>query len=192
MRIIAVAVVFVVVAGCPVHNSGLPPSLRLPAARCGTPPPAAPHVVVGRESLKEEASVEQAPRGEQSGGVLSWPVHGTVVSEFGLRGGRQHDGIEIQASEGTPVRAAADGRIGHVGEIPGLGNTVLIEHRDRMVTAYAHLKEIRGKVGKTVTKGEVIGTVGNSGRVESSSLYFEVSVRSKPKNPLSFLNRQPS
>jgi murein DD-endopeptidase MepM/ murein hydrolase activator NlpD len=123
-------------------------------------------------------------------GLLQWPVNGEITSEFGVRTGVQHNGITIQALEGTPVKAAADGRVGHVGSISGYGNVVLIEHANRLVSVYAHLKEIRVKAGDHLQTGHIIGTVGSSGRVENPSLYFEVRSRSKPRNPLFFLARK--
>jgi lipoprotein NlpD len=130
------------------------------------------------------------PRVETFTGLFAWPVKGEVVSEFGVRNGTQHEGIIIKASDGTPVRAAADGKIGHVGKMAGLGNVVLIEHPNRLVTVYAHLKEITLKQGTSVNRGQIIGSVGTSGRAAEPSLYFEVRSRSKPRNPLFFLDRR--
>lgn len=130
------------------------------------------------------------PKVEDFSGILSWPVEGKVVSEFGVREGIQHNGIGIEASEGTPVRCAAEGKVGYVGQIAGYGNVILIEHANRMVTVYAHLKDIRAKRGDQVKRGHVVGTVGTSGRVDTASLYFEVRSKSKPRNPLFFLPRR--
>lgn len=122
-------------------------------------------------------------------GSLAWPVEGKIISEYGVRGGNQYNGISILARDGTPVTAAADGRVGDVRTIPGYGKVVLIEHADRLVTVYAHLNEIKVTNGRLVKTGEIIGTVGGSGRVEGPSLYFEVRSRSKPQNPVLFLKR---
>ncbi|MDQ7785283.1 MAG: LysM peptidoglycan-binding domain-containing M23 family metallopeptidase [Desulfomonilaceae bacterium] len=129
------------------------------------------------------------PRVQDYSGLFAWPVRGKVTSEYGVRGGELHNGISIEAIEGTPVTAAGDGKIGHVGTIPGFGNVVLIEHANRIVTVYAHLKETRAKPGSPVKVGTVIGTVGSTGRVQNPSLYFEVRAKSKPRNPLFFLPR---
>ena len=120
-------------------------------------------------------------------GTLSWPVNGNVISEYGARNGVQYNGITIQAREGTPVAAAADGQVGRVKTIGEYGKVVLIEHPGRLVTVYAHLKDVRVANGQTVKRGEIIGTVGTSGRVQTPSLYFEVRSRSKPRNPIFFL-----
>jgi len=145
----------------------------------------------------EKADLRATPQTTDQGRIedypdlLQWPVEGEIISEFGVAKGVQHNGISIHAAEGTPVKAAAEGKIGHVGSIPGLGNVILIEHANRLVTVYAHLKEIRTKAGDQVHTGRVVGTVGTSGRVDKPSLYFEVRSRSKPRNPLFFLARKP-
>jgi murein DD-endopeptidase MepM/ murein hydrolase activator NlpD len=150
--------------------------------------------VPGASQVKEVRAAKEprvpAPTVETFTGLLSWPVNGKIVSEFGVRNGTQHNGIAIQSPEGTLIRAAGNGKVGHVGKIPGLGNVVLIEHPDRLVTVYAHLKEIRVKQGTAVNRGRIIGSVGSSGRAATPSLYFEVRSRSKPRNPLFFLDRR--
>lgn len=123
---------------------------------------------------------------------LSWPVKGRIISEFGVREGAQHNGVTIKAPEGTPVVSADSGRVGYVGSIPGFGNVILVEHTDhpdKLVTVYAHLKEIRTQKGKKIGRNDVLGTVGTSGRTDVPSLYFEVRSKSKPRNPLFFLDR---
>jgi len=147
------------------------------------------------EASPEEraAAVKKEPGGpapvSEFKGRLGWPVQGKVVSEFGVRDGAQYNGIKIQAPEGTPVLAAGDGRVGHVLSLPDYGNLVLIEHADRLGTVYAHLKDFSVSKGDQVTRGQPIGTVGSSGRVDEPLLYFEVRSRSKPRNPLFFLDR---
>lgn len=146
------------------------------------------------ETRKVESSpamIDEKPKVQDFSGVLAWPVDGKIISEFGVRGGTQHNGISIQAAEGTPVRAAAGGRVGHVGALPGYGNVVLMEHANRMVTVYAHLKDMKVAAGDTLDRGRVIGTVGMSGRAETPNLHFEVRSKSEPRNPLFFLERKP-
>jgi lipoprotein NlpD len=159
------------------------------------PPYSITKVFVPGASQQRPVAASQKPlteelRVQDFGGSLAWPVEGKIISEYGVRGGIQYNGIGIQAKEGTPVTAAADGRVGHVGTIPGYGKVVLMEHANRLVTVYAHLKEIRVANDQSVKRGEIIGTVGTSGRVETPSLYFEVRSRSKPRNPLFFLGRR--
>lgn len=139
----------------------------------------------------EENSLTRAtgkgPQVERFDGVLAWPVRGPIISQYGVRQGVQHNGITIAAPAGSTVRSAADGRVGHVGNIPGYGDVVLIEHANRLVTVYAHLHHIIVRTGTRVKKGEGIGAVGTSGRTDTPCLYFEVRSRSRPRNPLFFL-----
>lgn len=124
---------------------------------------------------------------------LSWPVKGEIISEFGVREGAQHNGIIVRAPDGTSVVAAEDGKVGYVGSIAGYGNVILVEHADhpdKLVTVYAHLKDTRTENGKKIRRNEVIGSVGTSGRTNQPSLYFEVRSKSRPRNPLFFLDRQ--
>jgi lipoprotein NlpD len=152
-------------------------------------------IFVPGASQQRPVSVGQKPPAEELrvqdfGGILAWPVKGKIISEYGVRGGVQYKGIGIEAKEGTPVRAAADGRIGYVGTIGEYGKVVLIEHAGQLVTVYAHLKETRVANDQSVKRGDIIGTVGTSGRVETPSLHFEVRSRSKPRNPRFFLGRR--
>jgi LysM repeat protein len=123
-------------------------------------------------------------------GTLAWPVRGRVVSEFGVRNGVQRNGIEIESVEGTPVRAAAAGRIGYAGPMKGYGRVVIIEHENRLLTVYAHLDDDSSARGAKVEKGEVIGHLRARDRGRVGSLYFEVRHRSKPRNPRYFLPKR--
>ncbi|AFM24456.1 membrane-bound metallopeptidase [Desulfomonile tiedjei DSM 6799] len=142
------------------------------------------------ESAKTEPQEKEKTEVRDFTGLLSWPVEGKIISEFGVRGGTQYNGITIQAPEGSPVRASGNGRVGHVGTITLFGNVVLIEHPNNLVTVYAHLKEIKVTAGDTVKNGQIIGTVGSSGRSEGPTLYYEVRSRKKPRNPLFFMDRK--
>lgn len=142
----------------------------------------------GKESSPSSSSEDPAAKSPH--GSLLWPVDGKIVSQFGAGKGAEENGITIEAAEGAPVRAATKGKVGHVGKLAGLGNVVLIEHADHLVTVYAHLKHVRTSKGRSVARGDVIGSVGTSGRAAKPSLYFEVRSRSKPKDPLSVLDRR--
>ncbi len=142
------------------------------------------------EPAKTEHQEKEKAEVKDFTGLLSWPVEGKIISAFGVRGGTQYNGITIQAPEGSPVRASGSGRVGHVGTITLFGNVVLIEHPNNLVTVYAHLKEIRVATGDTVKNGQIIGTVGSSGRSEGPTLYYEVRSKKKPRNPLFFMDRK--
>jgi len=121
-------------------------------------------------------------------GMFEWPVHGPLISGFGLRSGERHDGIDIKAPNGTPVKAAQKGDVVFVEtSMRGYGRVIILKHDDDYFTVYAHNDENRVKRGDTVALGEVIATVGDSGNAKGSHLHFEVRHGKKVRNPLFFL-----
>jgi murein DD-endopeptidase MepM/ murein hydrolase activator NlpD len=118
--------------------------------------------------------------------------HGTTV-EFGLRihpmwkVERQHNGLDFQCPLGTPVRAAADGKVIQVGSIENYGVVVRLQNSSSIRTFYAHLADASVAIGQTVHKGEVIGHSGNSGLSAGPHLHYEVIENGIPKNPRLFL-----
>jgi murein DD-endopeptidase MepM/ murein hydrolase activator NlpD len=124
--------------------------------------------------------------GSASSAGLIWPVSGTLTSGFGPRGGRMHTGIDIAAPAGTPVRAAAAGRVIIAGWSGGYGNLIVVDHGNGLATAYAHLSAIWAG-GGSVAQGQSIGAVGSTGNSTGNHLHFEVRVNGSPVNPLSYL-----
>lgn len=121
---------------------------------------------------------------------LRWPVRGTITSGFGKLTDRIHDGIDIAAGKGTPVRAAAKGKVIYAGNgIRGYGNLVIIKHEHGFSTVYAHNDANQVQRGDVVAAGEVIATVGKTGRATGYHLHFEVRMGKKPVNPLQYLPR---
>jgi murein DD-endopeptidase MepM/ murein hydrolase activator NlpD len=119
---------------------------------------------------------------------FQWPVEGGIVSSrFGRRNGRFHDGIDIQAPAGTPVRAAWDGEVIFTGSLRGYGQTVAIRHGRDVLTLYAHLRRSHVRAGQRVRAGTVIGTVGSSGRASGPNLHFEIRRARVAWNPESFV-----
>lgn len=117
-----------------------------------------------------------------------WPVEGTLFSKYGPRDGLAHDGIDIAAPEGTPVRAAADGRVIYAGdEVRGYGNLIIVKHEGFYSTVYAHNAENLVSKGDFVEAGQTIAKVGQTGRATGPHLHFEVRVKSKPVNPITHL-----
>ncbi|OGQ21789.1 MAG: hypothetical protein A3I05_09470 [Deltaproteobacteria bacterium RIFCSPLOWO2_02_FULL_44_10] len=123
-------------------------------------------------------------------GRFIWPVGGTVTSGFGMRNGRKHEGIDIAASSGTPIKAADAGRVAFAGKMRGYGNLVLIRHDDAFITAYAHNTKNSVKKGELVKTGEIIATVGRTGRATAPNLHFEVRQGQQARNPLFFLPKK--
>ena len=116
---------------------------------------------------------------------LIWPVSGPVVSGFGMRWGRMHEGIDIAAPTGAPIRAAASGSIIYSGWMGGYGNLVVIDHGGGLATAYAHLSSFGA--GGHVAQGQTIGYVGCTGHCFGPHLHFEVRVNGSPVDPLGYL-----
>lgn len=125
-------------------------------------------------------------------GALEWPLRGVLYGRFGRRGKEPHDGIDLAAPKGTPVRTAAPGRVVFAGEQRGYGNLVIIDHGGELVTLYAHNHDLRVKEGQQVRARQVIATVGESGRTSGPHLHFEVRKRGLPVDPLAHLGPVPS
>ena len=117
---------------------------------------------------------------------LIWPVNGPVVSGFGMRWGRMHEGIDIAVGYGTPIHAAASGTVIFSGWMGGYGNFVIIDHGGGMATAYGHQSAIAVGLGP-VSQGQVIGYVGCTGHCFGPHLHFEVRINGSPVDPLGYL-----
>ena len=115
-------------------------------------------------------------------GQLMWPTSGTLSSGFG--GARNHQGIDISAPRGTTVVAADSGTVIRSTSAGAYGNMIVICHGNGMTTLYAHLNTRAVGVGASVSKGQMIGTVGSTGRSTGPHLHFEVSVGGARVNPL--------
>ena len=119
-----------------------------------------------------------------------WPVAGTVSSGFGGRGGRNHNGIDILAPEGTPVRAAEAGVVLYAGDgMRGFGNAAVLDHGGGAETLYGHLREIHVKSGDAVAAGTVIGAVGRTGNATTSHLHFELRMGGRSVDPVDHLEK---
>jgi murein DD-endopeptidase MepM/ murein hydrolase activator NlpD len=125
--------------------------------------------------------------GSPSASGFIWPVDGVVVSGFGMRWGRMHEGIDIAASSGTPIRAAAGGTIIHAGWLGGYGNLVVVDHGNGLATAYAHASSILVAVGQQVSQGQTVSLVGSTGHSSGPHLHFEVRVNGVAVDPLLYL-----
>ncbi|MGC8602662.1 MAG: murein hydrolase activator EnvC family protein [Desulfomonilaceae bacterium] len=133
---------------------------------------------------KREPTVEKE---DPSDTKLSWPVSGKIVQKFGMGDAVHRNGITIESENGAEVKSAAAGKVGHAGEIPGLGKVVLIDHSDRLVSVYAHLNTIAVTAGENVSRNQAIGSLVRSRKTKRPTLYFEVRSHAKPTNPLKLL-----
>lgn len=127
-----------------------------------------------------------------------WPVEGRITGTFGEREdpfngeGAFHRGIDISTDFGSAVRAPADGVITFVGEENGYGRLIQMEHAQGIATRYGHLSAFAVAEGQHVTRGQVIGYVGMSGRSTGPHLHYEVWVHNTPVNPYKFLRISPT
>lgn len=126
-------------------------------------------------------------------GALQWPLRGVLYARFGRKGKEAHDGIDLAAPAGTPVKTAAPGKVLFAGDQRGYGLIVIVEHpgADGLVTLYAHNRDVRVRDGQTVREGQVIATVGDSGQTSGPHLHFEVRRDGKPVDPLEHLGPVP-
>ncbi|MFV8828431.1 peptidoglycan DD-metalloendopeptidase family protein [Alkalihalobacterium sp. APHAB7] len=107
--------------------------------------------------------------------ALIWPTEGEISDHYGTRGGR-HFGIDIAAPEGTPIVSIKDGTVSRSYYSDTYGNVIFVKHDSELETIYAHMHERYLSEGDSVEQGQVIGTVGNTGRSSGNHLHFEVHV----------------
>jgi len=123
-----------------------------------------------------------------------WPAQGIITSNYGWRSnpygwGREfHDGIDIAAPIGTPIQATADGVVRFVGWKSGYGRTVVVRHGFGFETMYAHNSRIFVNAGDEVSRGDVIASMGSTGRSTGSHVHYEVRRYGCNLNPREFLN----
>lgn len=143
------------------------------AARAGA-------VVAGQQNAKIETNHS----------LFQWPVPGSVISEFGMRSGRRHDGVDITGKIGDPIHAAGSGQAVFVGTMRGYGNLILLRHDDDYFTAYAHNSKNLIKKDQNVKAGQLIAKLGQTGRATGPHLHFEVRKGQYARNPLFFLPKR--
>jgi murein DD-endopeptidase MepM/ murein hydrolase activator NlpD len=129
-----------------------------------------------------QAATDSSP----SASGFIWPVGGPVVSPFGWRWGRMHEGVDIAAGYGSPIAAAASGTVIYAGWMGGYGNLIIIDHGGGIATAYAHQSSF-AVGGGPVSQGQTIGYVGCTGHCFGPHLHFEVRVNGSAVDPLGYL-----
>lgn len=138
---------------------------------------------------------------EVAAGTWTKPTSGRLTSPFGWRNigyGREfHYGVDIANSSGTPIVAAADGVVSYASALSTYGNVIMVTHSiDGQIwtTVYAHLSGFSVSVGQTVSKGQVIGSMGTTGRSTGPHLHFEMhtgtwaGARNNAVNPLRYIS----
>jgi len=122
-----------------------------------------------------------------------WPVRGRLASHFGGRldpftGGTEvHLGLDITGLYGTPVHSPADGIVIFAARKSDYGNLLIIDHGNGITTRLGHLARFQVKVGHAVTKGQIVGHIGMTGRTTGPHLHYEVRMHDRPVNPRKYL-----
>lgn len=124
-----------------------------------------------------------------------WPVAGTMTSAYGfrMRGWHPefHEGVDVAAAEGTPVKAMKAGTVVKAGAITGYGQAIIIQHGTSVRTLYGHLSKINVKEGARVDGGAVIGNVGHTGNATGPHLHFEIWRSDRAEDPVNLLGGFP-
>jgi murein DD-endopeptidase MepM/ murein hydrolase activator NlpD len=148
---------------------------------------------IGRERVRMDQALAHWAEGDVNATFIL-PVMGPLSSPFGLRRyfneqpRQPHSGIDIAAQAGDPIRAPADGRVIDSGDFFFNGNTVFLDHGQGLVTMYCHMSRIDVKPGQHVAQGEVIGAVGQTGRVTGPHLHWGVSLNNTRVDPALFFD----
>jgi len=125
-----------------------------------------------------------------------WPTHGGLTGFFGGRSDpfsgepEYHTGIDIAAAKGQPVYATADGVVQSATYTGDYGNLVVVKHGFGLTTRYGHLSAYHVKAGDPVTRGDVVGYIGSTGRSTGAHLHYEILVNGQLMNPLQLLTSQ--
>jgi murein DD-endopeptidase MepM/ murein hydrolase activator NlpD len=181
----------------PNAERGAPPGPLLPPAGVrpseGSPLERPRSQFDGLGELRPNALARMRARAQArlSGNVFAWPLEGSVSSGFGSRNGNPHEGIDILADPGTPIRAAEAGRATFSGTLGAYGNVVILRHDGRFVTVYAHTLRNLVERGARVRRGQVIAEVGASGNASGPHLHFEIRRDERSRNPLLYLPAEP-
>jgi murein DD-endopeptidase MepM/ murein hydrolase activator NlpD len=154
---------------------------RIPAATRPAPTPTPP--------TQPTQPTQPTPSTPNPSGRLPWPVAGGIVtSEFGMRSGRMHQGLDIAAPSGTPIHSVANGTVTYVGAMSGYGNIVIVDNGGGLRTYYAHMSRFGAfAVGQAVTPIDTIGYVGCTGHCTGPHVHFETRIADVPRDPRSFL-----
>lgn len=117
------------------------------------------------------------------------PTSGIITSRFGNRSRDNHKGLDIGASKGTPIYAAASGTVtvSQYGYSGGYGNYIMLSHGNAVQTLYGHCSQLCVSQGEYVSQGQLIATVGSTGRSTGNHLHFEIRVNGVAQNPQNYV-----
>ena len=144
--------------------------------------------------LEEDLRAYEGILRERGYTPTAWPVDGTLEGGFGGRrnpfggsGYEFHSGQDIEAAWGAPVVAGASGRVSFVGWQNGYGQLVIVDHGGGLTTRYGHLSHIDVELNQTVSRAQLLGKVGSTGRSTGPHLHYEVRINDEAVNPLPYL-----
>lgn len=144
--------------------------------------------------LEEDLRAYEGILRERGYTPTAWPVDGTLEGGFGGRrnpfggsGYEFHSGQDIEAPWGAPVVAGASGRVSFVGWQNGYGQLVVVDHGGGLTTRYGHLSHIDVELNQTVSRAQLLGKVGSTGRSTGPHLHYEVRINDEAVNPLPYL-----
>jgi murein DD-endopeptidase MepM/ murein hydrolase activator NlpD len=144
--------------------------------------------------LEEDLKEYEAVLRERGYTPTIWPVNGKLEGGFGGRrnpfgglGWEFHSGQDIEADWGVPVVSGASGRVTFVGWQNGYGQLVVVDHGGGLTTRYGHLSHIDVDVDQMVSRGQLLGKVGSTGRSTGPHLHYEVRINDQAVNPLPYL-----
>ena len=135
----------------------------------------------------DSAAANTGGGGGGGSGSLGWPTSGRVISNFGMRSGRMHQGTDFGAPHGASITAAESGTVITAGVGRGYGNYIVIAHGNGLTTLYAHNATNAVSVGQHVSRGQHIGTVGSTGNATTPHIHFEVSVNGVRVDPMTMI-----
>ncbi|BDU77563.1 M23 family metallopeptidase [Mesoterricola sediminis] len=188
------------------------PAPALPPSPGSTPPPPADSRKVSelRGQLERASAQAHLLRARMDPIIDRWnhtpsipPTAGYLSSGFGIRLSPfsraneegdsllgYHSGFDITNAEGTPIQATADGEVVEAGWMDRYGNGVVLAHTDRVETLYAHMSRLRVKTGQKVSRGDILGYMGRTGKATGVHLHYEVRLNGRPVNPQPYMRLQ--
>ena len=140
-----------------------------------------------RKARVAKNRVGRPPPARRSKQGFVWPVRGKITARFDSRHDTLNDGIDIAAPSGTPVLATAAGQVIYSDHLRGYGNLIIVRHHGGFASVYAHNRRNLVRPGQKVARRQVIAEVGDTGRVTSPHLHFEIRRNNVARNPLSYL-----
>ncbi|MBI5207582.1 MAG: M23 family metallopeptidase [Candidatus Firestonebacteria bacterium] len=170
-----------------------------PRSLLNLPPGSSPYKQILREFILQKESFQELQGFlEEQEDLLNstpsiWPLKGWIISEYGRRispftgGTEMHEGIDISAMIGSPVKATADGIVEFAGFKRNFGNIVIIDHSYGFKTFYGHNEKLNVRTGQRVKRGQVIATLGNSGQSIRPHLHYEIIVKGEKISPRKYL-----